>query len=106
MTLDARDEHGQLPLQDRYTVSGRLVIPGSFVPLPRITARTIVVDDLGDDVTLLLGETWHDRAANKLYAVSHHIELIDVAGNTAAYDLESAFSIGEEDVPRRRGVGK
>ena len=38
--------------------------------------------------------------------VDLRIELIDVAGNTAAYDLESAFSIGEEDVPRRRGVGK
>ena len=34
------------------------------------------------------------------------IELADTAGNTATYELESAFSIGPETSPRRRSVRK
>jgi subtilisin family serine protease len=104
VTLDARDEHGQPPLQDTYAVSGRLLIPGSFLPLPRITARTIVVDDLGDDVTLLLNEAWYDRAANKLYTVSHrplaglHAATALQAGGAELARLDAAvYSIAERN---------
>jgi hypothetical protein len=73
VTLDARDETGQVPSQT--AVGGRLVLPpGSparFLELPRITARTIEVDGLAAGFTLLLHESWYDRAGRKLYAVSH-----------------------------------
>jgi subtilisin family serine protease len=107
VTLDARDENGQPPPQitfATYAVSGRLLLPESFLPLPRITARTIVVDDLGDDVTLLLHETWYDRAAHKLYAVSHrplaglHAGTALQAGGAELERLDAAvYSIAERN---------
>ncbi|MFL6245878.1 MAG: S8 family serine peptidase [Thermoanaerobaculia bacterium] len=73
LTLDARDENGQAP--EASATGGRLLLPADsqprFLALPSVTARTIAVDTLPDNVTLLLNESWYDRAAKKLYVVSH-----------------------------------
>jgi subtilisin family serine protease len=74
VTIDGRDELGQPPAAG-YALGGRLLLPeGSeppFLLLPPISARTIAADELPDDVTLLLHETWSDAEAAKLYAISH-----------------------------------
>ncbi len=73
LVLDGRDEHGQPPPQT--AVAGRLVRPEGSEPrvliLPRIDARTFEVDPLPEGFTLLLHESWYDRVAKKLYALTY-----------------------------------
>ncbi|HYK05725.1 MAG TPA: S8 family serine peptidase [Thermoanaerobaculia bacterium] len=73
LVLDGRDEHGQAPPLS--AVAGRLVRPEGNEPrvliLPSISARTIEVDPLPAGFTLLLHESWYDRVAKKLYAMTY-----------------------------------
>jgi subtilisin family serine protease len=73
LVLDGGDEHGQPPPQT--AVAGRLVRPEGSEPrvliLPRIDARTFEVDPLPAGFTLLLHESWYDRVAKKLYALTY-----------------------------------
>jgi subtilisin family serine protease len=74
VTIDGRDELGQPPGAG-YALGGLLLLPEGgeppFLLLPPISARTIAADELPDDMTLLLHETWSDAEAAKLYAISH-----------------------------------
>jgi subtilisin family serine protease len=72
-----------------------------WIPL---TATQVAEDTRGDGILWRADVSSITNITGPHRFVDLRIAIVDVAGNTATYELEQAFSIGPELLPRRRAV--